>query len=308
MGEKDISEKLLEDYTDVFADIINVLTFQGERLLEPSNLVDGPTVSRYKSTEAKPKEQIRDVVKFDNRQTKMVVFGIENQSIVDPYMVFRVMGYDFSSYKRQMDEGKSRISPVITLVLNFGMKHWSGPKDVLSAVDQDLPYRKYLEAAMSNPRINVVDVAFLSKEVREQFISDFRIVAEYFSAVREGRLEEIRFSRQKISHVEEILDFFKIFGKDQRFEECKPVILEEAKKGDVTMCVVMDYAENCGRKQGLKQGLEQGREEGLEQGREEGIKGTVLILKNLNTPVPVIREQLMKAYGLSDNEVQKYLK
>lgn len=62
------------------------------------------------------------------------------------------------------------------------------------------------------------------------------------------------------------------------------------------MCVVMDYAENCGRKQGL------------EQGREEGIKGSVLILKNLNTPVPVIREQLMKAYGLSDNEVQKYLK
>ena len=122
MGEKDISGKLLEDYTDVFADIMNVLVFHGERLLEPSNLIDGPTVSRYKSAEAKQKEQIRDVVKFDNRQTKMTAFGIENQSVVDPHMVFRVMGYDFSSYKRQIDEGNSRISPVITLVLHFGMK------------------------------------------------------------------------------------------------------------------------------------------------------------------------------------------
>lgn len=291
MGEKDISGKLLEDYTDVFADIMNVLVFRGERLLEPSNLIDGPTVSRYKSAEAKQKEQIRDVVKFDNRQTKMTAFGIENQSVVDPHMVFRVMGYDFSSYKRQIDEGNNRISPVITLVLHFGMKRWLGPKDVFSTVDHDLPYGKYLDAALSNYRINVVDVAFLPEKVREQFISDFRIVVEYFSAVREGRLEEIRFNKQKIRHVEEILDFFRIFSKDKRFEECKPVILEEAKKGDVTMCIVMDYAEKCGR----------------EQGRKEGIKGTVHVLKNLNTPIPVIREQLMRAYDLSDNEVQKYL-
>lgn len=30
MGEKDITEKILEDYNDVFADIINGLLFQGE--------------------------------------------------------------------------------------------------------------------------------------------------------------------------------------------------------------------------------------------------------------------------------------
>ena len=31
MGQKDSSEKLLEDYSDVFADIVNVLLFHGER-------------------------------------------------------------------------------------------------------------------------------------------------------------------------------------------------------------------------------------------------------------------------------------
>ena len=30
MGQKDITEKLLEDYNDVFADIINGLIFNGE--------------------------------------------------------------------------------------------------------------------------------------------------------------------------------------------------------------------------------------------------------------------------------------
>ena len=31
MGEKDITEKLLEDYPDVFADIFNVLVFDGKK-------------------------------------------------------------------------------------------------------------------------------------------------------------------------------------------------------------------------------------------------------------------------------------
>ena len=29
MGQKDMTEKLLEDYNDVFADILNVLLFEG---------------------------------------------------------------------------------------------------------------------------------------------------------------------------------------------------------------------------------------------------------------------------------------
>ena len=35
MGEKDIAEKVLEDYNDVFADIVNVLLFQGDQIVKP---------------------------------------------------------------------------------------------------------------------------------------------------------------------------------------------------------------------------------------------------------------------------------
>ena len=86
-------------------------------------------------------------------------------------------------------------------------------------------------------------------------------MAEYFSAVREQREGELRYNRQTIKHVEEILDFFQVFSRDRRFEECKPVILREAKKGAVNMCTVMDYAEKQGEEEGkIEQALETARE------------------------------------------------
>ena len=48
MGEKDIAEKVLEDYNDVFADIVNVLLFQGEQIVKPEQLEDKTLRSSYK--------------------------------------------------------------------------------------------------------------------------------------------------------------------------------------------------------------------------------------------------------------------
>ena len=38
MAEKDITEKQLASYNDVFADIVNVLLFDGERLVKEDEL------------------------------------------------------------------------------------------------------------------------------------------------------------------------------------------------------------------------------------------------------------------------------
>jgi len=53
MGEKDIAEKVLEDYNDVFADIVNVLLFQGEQIVKPEQLEDKTLRSSYKVNYAK---------------------------------------------------------------------------------------------------------------------------------------------------------------------------------------------------------------------------------------------------------------
>lgn len=38
MGIKDLTEKILEDYNDIFADIVNVLVFKGKQRIKPENL------------------------------------------------------------------------------------------------------------------------------------------------------------------------------------------------------------------------------------------------------------------------------
>lgn len=102
MGEKDIQHKLLEDWNDVFADIVNVLGFEGRKLVSEDALLPGPTVSVYKAHDGQNREQLRDITKFDtNLDTVMMLLGLENQTDEDRDMVFRVMRYDGASYKAQ---------------------------------------------------------------------------------------------------------------------------------------------------------------------------------------------------------------
>lgn len=49
MGEKDITEKILEDHNDVFADIINGLIFAGEQRILPESLENTAVHSQYKA-------------------------------------------------------------------------------------------------------------------------------------------------------------------------------------------------------------------------------------------------------------------
>ena len=42
MNGKDITQKMLERYNDVFADIVNVLLFNGKRIVDEDALTDTP--------------------------------------------------------------------------------------------------------------------------------------------------------------------------------------------------------------------------------------------------------------------------
>lgn len=64
MGQKDITEKLLEDYNDVFADIINGLIFKGEQRILPESLENAKVHSQYKAEDGKVHELERDVIKY----------------------------------------------------------------------------------------------------------------------------------------------------------------------------------------------------------------------------------------------------
>ena len=81
MGEKDISEKLLADYEDVFADIVNVLLFHGERRVHPDSLRSTKTVSHYKADDSRLHEQERDILKaWTDGRIQIALLGLEHQT------------------------------------------------------------------------------------------------------------------------------------------------------------------------------------------------------------------------------------
>ena len=135
MADKDLAEKYLESFADVFADIYNVLLFQKEILLE-EGLEEGPTESIYKVEENNLRNQFRDTVKlYKNGLYKVASFGIENESLIDKNMPIRIMGYDYAVYRAQIDRGEERKYPAITIVLNFSDTEWKSPNALFDILD-----------------------------------------------------------------------------------------------------------------------------------------------------------------------------
>ena len=48
MGQKDLVSKQLENYPDVFADIVNALVYDGKGVVLETELVSAPTETLYK--------------------------------------------------------------------------------------------------------------------------------------------------------------------------------------------------------------------------------------------------------------------
>lgn len=64
MAQKDMTQKKLEDYVDVFADIFNILLIRcPENDIIPDKLFPGPTESIYKADNLN-REQRRDTYKY----------------------------------------------------------------------------------------------------------------------------------------------------------------------------------------------------------------------------------------------------
>ena len=64
MGQKDIAEKILVDYNDVFADIINVCVYNGKEMVKPDDLSNTSVHGHYKAEDGKLHEEERDVAKY----------------------------------------------------------------------------------------------------------------------------------------------------------------------------------------------------------------------------------------------------
>lgn len=260
MSKKDLSEKKLEAYADVFADIFNVLLFKKE-LIKPEQLLDGPTESVYKAEEGELHGQYRDTLKYyKNTSISIASMGIENQSTIDRDMPIRIMGYDYASYRSQILNGNERF-PAITIVLNFSNEKWNVPKNLKGILD--IP--KELEAYVQDYQIYVFDIAYLEQETVAQFKSTFKHVAHLFTNKRV--CANYQPLKEEIEHLEAFLDLLTVFTKDDTYKKIRSELVERKKKGEmITMCEVVERFK--------KEGFEEGEKKGF----EEGVKANILTI------------------------------
>ena len=110
MAQADIAEKNFIELNDVFADIYNVLVFEGKQVMLEDALSNLSPLSQYKADEGMLHEQERDIFKiWRGHGVNLMLAGIENQTRPDKDMPFRVIGYDGAMYRSQLLKTKEKV-------------------------------------------------------------------------------------------------------------------------------------------------------------------------------------------------------
>lgn len=200
MGQKDITEKLLEDYNDVFADIVNVLLFRGNRIVKEESLKETKVKSQYKAEAGKLHEQERDVAKYwQDGNVLVAICGLENQTAEEKYMPLRVFSYDGASYRRQLLSENDE-NPIVPD--EHKIKHVDEMLKLLQVLTGDDRYNVKFSEAEKKEDIKMCDV--MEKAVAEERINSIKILV--------SSLEEFGISSEAI--IEKVMEKFN-FSRDE---------------------------------------------------------------------------------------------
>ena len=311
MAERDIAEKRLEEYDDVFADIVNVLLFDGRRLVREDALSETSRLSQYKADDGLH-EQERDIAKYWREgNIRICLYGLENQTAVDADIPLRVASYDGAGYRAQLLADKERGKkgcmkpvgrppryPVVTLVLYFGMRRWRKPRSLL----ERLTVPPELAPYVSDYRVNVFEIAWLPPETVAKFRSDFRIVADYFVQMRVNKDYEP--SRETIRHVHEVLQLMRVLSGNRKFEDVQNAVREDdTKRGGPNMYDVLGKLQRESRKEGWNEGRGEGLASAQTLMSRMFSEGRVDDLRRASTDSAYLN-QLLAEHGLLGEEAE----
>jgi hypothetical protein len=251
MGNPDRTHKMLLEYEDEFAEIFSVFALSNKQKLDQTLLREAATEYEHIAHD-KPEELRRDVVKlYGDTALGLIVCGLENQMTVDISMPVRMMGYDWTRYRYQLEHAKplnqdTRISPIFSHVLNFSYKQkWRWPHSLRDLVNLPPALAEFFQ----DYKIGVTNLAWLTPEERAKLTGDFRAFVEALCELREtGRITGIK---QPIKHIEAMLALLAATTNSQSFELIDKTDFEG---GKTTMCEIIDKWENQLRSEGYKNG------------------------------------------------------
>ena len=105
MGAKDLAEKNLLQYKDVFSDIVNVNLFGGRCYVSEEELSREPGELITKAVSGKNLRQLQmDVPMKCKKNNRSFFLCLENQSDKNNVMPVRDMGYQHAKYMEQIKE------------------------------------------------------------------------------------------------------------------------------------------------------------------------------------------------------------
>ena len=305
----DSNEKLLADYNDVFADIMNVFLYDGEQVIGENDLENSKDRSIYKA-DGKLHEQERDVSKYYcGNEMRIAFLGVEHQNKSEPYMPLRVISYDGSSYRAQLlknetEDEEARLKrkesrdkhlyPVITLVLYFGNGPWKHGKSLYEI----LKIPKRLKPFVNDYRINVIEVPMMDPEKVKLFKSDFRYVADFF--VQKRMTGTYIPPDVTLKHMDEFLKLLGVMVGDERYYKILQELneREKSKGGNATMCEILDQYWNSGIEIGEKRGIEKG---------SDALKDAIMAIKNGVNPSEIKEKYGQKIYESAESVVKVFV-
>ena len=282
MGSKDLAEKNLLQYKDVFSDIVNVNLFGGRHYISANELSREPGELITKSSSDNKLKQLQmDVpMKCNKKYNTRFFVCLENQSDINNIMPIRDMGYQHAKYMEQVRTIKEtnrqqqaypspitkgihdtqKLDPVITLVLNYSQKEWKKPRCLNDMLEFPEDIGEELTKWIPEHPICIINLASQPETTICQYQSDFKYIVRYLSCGNDRKKldEYFQTTEFELDHPEAFLDWLSAVTNDRRYRKAKELIEEtEGKGGKINMCVLLDMYEERGIEKGISQGIEE---------------------------------------------------
>lgn len=244
MAEKDILEKVLLSYADVFADCGNVLIYGGEERLRAEELQQAPTESFYEGKD-RMKNQFCDISFYLVKNGVIKAqYIIENETGIRNRQVLRKLSYHGGAYREQLKTEKP-IYPVVSMVIDWSRKSTRVPLSLRGLLQQNgIPEKE--TQLVEDVKLTLYHMKSLSKEVRDRFTSDIGFVADYLNT---GSFENRR--HQKIVHVKALCRLMQTLTGDKRFADLVDEMLKiQEERKALIMCEYIDMLEARGEARG----------------------------------------------------------
>ncbi|MCM1223282.1 MAG: Rpn family recombination-promoting nuclease/putative transposase [Lachnospiraceae bacterium] len=303
-----------------FADFFNAVLFEGKQIIKPDELEDRDTdeSSLLEHRESiKSIQESRDNIKIRKKFTaygiELVMLGLESQEHIHYAMPMRVMGYDYSVYKKQYDSNAKKckqlkgldedeilsgmrktdkFAAVITVVVYYGEKPWDGAMTLHEMLDIPGELKKYVndyQMLLVEARKN--NLVFHNAD-NVDFFNLLGIVLDHSIPRNEAKEKAIQYSEE---HETDRSVIMTVAGATN-----SKINYSDFEKGDGRMCTLFEEIARESEEKGIKKGIEKGKTEGkaegiIETGFEFGLSENAIL------------ERLQNKLHISLQMAQEYL-